>query len=76
MNYVRIANAKNYIIMQRALYILLRSVEMIAQLRIGEILFLSVIVPMQWLSAKTHLFAHHNWGENHIAIAIDCVYKK
>ena len=49
---------KNDSIMQRALYILLRSVEMIAQLRVGAIFFLSVIVPMRRLSAKNHLLAH------------------
>ena len=30
---------------------------------------------MRWLSAKTHLLAQRKWGENHMASAIDCVYK-
>ena len=44
---------KNDNIMQRALFIILRSVEMVAQLRVGAIFFLCVIVPLRWLSAKT-----------------------
>ena len=31
---------------------------------------------MQWISATSHLLARRKWGENHIASAIDCVYKK
>ena len=67
--------SKNNSIIQRAIYILPRSVEMIVQLRVGATFFLSVIVPMRWLSAKTHLLAHHKWGEKHMDSAIDCVYK-
>ena len=62
--------------MQRTLYILLWYLEMIAQLRVGAIFSLSVIVPMQWLSVKTHILAHPKWGENHMASAIYCVYNK
>ena len=63
-------------ITKRALYILLQFVEMIAQLRVGAIFFLSVIVPMRWLSAKTNLLAHRKWGEKYMDNVIDCVYKK
>ena len=63
-------------IMQRALWIQLRSVEMIAQLRVGAIFYLCVLVPMRWLSANTHLLEHRKWGEKHMASAIDCVCKK
>ena len=62
-------------IIQRSLYIILRLTEMIAQLRVGAIFF-SVIVPLRWLSAKTHLLEHRKWGENHMASAFDCGYKK
>ena len=67
---------KNGNVMQQALYIILRSSEMIAQLRVGAIFFLAVIVPLRWLSAKTHLLAHWKWDEKHMASAFDCVYKK
>ena len=76
MAIVRVANAKKDSIMQRDLYILIRSAEMTAQLRVGAIFFLSAIVPMQWLSAKTRLLAHCKWGEKHMDSAIDCAYKK
>ena len=49
---------------------------MIAKLRVGAILFLSVIVPIIWISTKTSLLAHHKWAEKHIASAIDCFCKK
>ena len=49
---------------------------MIAQLRVGSIFFLSILVPMRWLSANTHLMEHRRWGEKNMACAIDCVYKK
>ena len=62
--------------MQRALFIILSSFQMMAQLRVGSIFFLSVLFPMRWLSANTHLLEHRKWGENNMACAIDCVYKK
>ena len=49
---------------------------MIAQLRFGSNLFLSIIVTMRWLSANTHLLEHRKWGEKNMACDIDCVYKK
>ena len=70
-----LALTNNDSIMQRVLFILLRSVHMIAQLQVGSIFFLSIIVPMRWLSAKTHLLEHLKWGEKNMACAIDCVYK-
>ena len=50
-------------ILQTNLFIILRSVEMIAQLRIASIIFIAVVVPMRWLAAKTHELAHRNWSE-------------
>ena len=67
---------KNDSIMQRARFIILRSVEMIVQLRVGSIFFISILVPMQWLSTNTHLLEHRNWVEKRMVCAIDCVYKK
>jgi hypothetical protein len=61
-------------ILQNALYQLLISVEMIAQLRIGAIFFISIIVPMRWLAGNTHILAHREWGEKHMARSIDLVY--
>ena len=71
-----LALQKNDSIMQRALFIILRSVQMIAQLRVGSIFFLSIIVLTRWLSANTHLLEHCNRGEKIMACAIDFDYKK
>ena len=71
-----LALPNNDSIMQRALFIILRSVQMNVQLRVGSIFFLSILVPMRWLSANTHILEHRKWGENNMACAIDCVYKK
>ena len=49
---------------------------MIAQLRVGSIFFLSILVPMRCLYANTNLLEHRKWGEKNMACAIDCVYKK
>ena len=68
-----LALPKNYSIMQCALFIILISVQMIAQLRFGSIFFLSILVLMRWLSANTHLLEHRKWGEKNMACAIDCV---
>ena len=70
-----LALPKNEIIMQHALFIILRSVQMVAQLRVGYIFFLSIIVLMIWLSAITHLLEHRKWGEKNMHCAIDCIYK-
>ena len=67
---------KNDSIMQRALFIILRIVQIIAQLWVGSIFFLSILVLMRWLSANTHLLEHWKWGEKNMAWTIDCVYKK
>ena len=60
--------------LQRALYIQLTSVEMIAQLRIGAIIYISIFVPMRWLAANTHKLGHRKWGEKSMARAINLVY--
>ena len=49
--------------------------EMIAQLRVGIIFFVSVIIPMQWLAVNTHLLSHHEWNEKHYVSAIDLTYE-
>ena len=70
-----LALPNNVNILQSALYLLLTSVEMIAQLRMGGIFFMSIIVPMRWLSGNTHLLEHRQWGEKHMAKSIDLVYE-
>ena len=61
-------------ILQSALLIHLTSKEMIAQLRVGAIYFMAIIVPMRWLAGNTHLLEHRDWGEVHMTTAVDLVY--
>ena len=57
------------------LFIILESVEMIAQLRIGSIFFMAIIVPARWLAANTHKLSHRNWGERSMGKVIDILYQ-
>ena len=61
--------------MQSTLFIIIRRVQLIAQLRVGSIFFLSILVLMRWLSANTHILEHRKRGYNNMAFAIGCVYK-
>jgi len=55
-------------ILQRKLFIIIESSEMIAQLRLCSIFFLTIIVPMCWLASNTFKLAHCNWGEKSMGI--------
>ena len=70
----RLASNKNDNILQMSLFTVLECVEMIAQVRVGAIFFLAVIVPMRWLAGHTHNLAHRNWGEVSMGRALDAVY--
>jgi len=70
-----LSKPKNENILQRALYMILTANEMGAQLRVGAIFFIAVIVPMRWLAGKTHLLAHRKWGEKSMARPINYMYK-
>ncbi len=61
-------------ILQCNLFIILESLEMIAQLRICSILFPTVIVPMQWLASNTFKLAHRGWGEKSMGRVPDLLY--
>jgi hypothetical protein len=50
-------------LLQRSLFIVLGSMEMIAQLRVASILHLGVVLPMRWLAGNTHKLAKFGWGE-------------
>jgi hypothetical protein len=61
-------------ILQCNLFIILESSEMIAQLRLCSIFFLTLIVPMRWLASNTFKLGNHNWGEKSMGRVIDLVY--
>ena len=65
-------NSDNHI--QRALFVHLTSREMIAQLRLGAVYYMTIVVPMRWLAGNTHLLQHRKWDEVHITTAFDLVY--
>ena len=57
-------------LLQRSLFILLGSMEMIAQLRVASILHLAVVIPMRWLAGNTHKLVEYGWGERSMGRAI------
>jgi hypothetical protein len=61
-------------ILQRNLFIILESSEMIAQLRLCSIFFLTIIIPMHWLGSNTFKLSHRQWGEKSMGRVIDLVY--
>ena len=61
-------------VLQTALWTQLMCVEMIAQLRVGGIFFMSILLPMRWLAGNTHLLEHREWGEKHFSIVLDLTY--
>jgi len=58
-------------ILQRNLFIILESSEMIAQLRLCSIFFLTIIIPMRWLASNTFKLSHCQWGEKSMGRVID-----
>ena len=69
-----LCSSSNENILQTNMFIILRSTEMIAQLRIASIVFMAVVVPMRWLAGKTHELAHRNWLERSMGRAVDLMY--
>ncbi len=69
-----LCSSSNENILQTNMFIILRSTEMISQLRIASIVFMAVVVPMHWLAGKMHKLAHHNWSERSMGRAVDLMY--
>ena len=61
-------------ILQTTLFVVLECVEMIAQVRVASIFFISVIVPWRWLAGKCHELGHNDWGEKDMSVICDLVY--
>ena len=49
-------------ILQRNLFVLLTSNEMVAQSRLLGIVYLSCMLPLRWLAGKTYTLAQYGWG--------------
>jgi hypothetical protein len=57
-------------LLQRSLFIVLGTWEMIAQLRVASILHLAVVILMRWLAWNTHKLSEYGWGERSMGRAI------
>jgi hypothetical protein len=61
-------------LLQCLLFIILGSMEMIAQLRVASILYLGVVLLMRWLAGNTHKLAKYGWGERSMGRAITLLH--
>jgi hypothetical protein len=75
-SYVLRLPKKQDIILLRCLFVLMTSEEIIAQLRLFAILYISFCLPMQWLAAKTPELAKWGWGPISNGDAIDTLRLK
>ena len=62
---------KKHNILQRNLYVLLTSDEMVAQSCLLAIVYISCMLPLWWLAGKTHTLCKYNWGERSMGRALD-----
>jgi hypothetical protein len=62
-------------ILQKSLFYTLRSIEMIALLRVLSILHISVCLPTRWLTGNTHELATYNFGMHDMARVADMLEK-
>jgi hypothetical protein len=60
--------------LKRSLFIVLGSMEMIAQLRVASILHLGVVFPVRWFAGNTHKLAKFGWGERSMERAITLLH--
>jgi hypothetical protein len=62
-------------ILQENLFIILTSLDMIAQARLCSIVHLSICLPMRWLAGNSHLLAEYDWSERSMGRAADLLEK-
>lgn len=68
---LRLPGKKQHNILQRNLFVLLSSDELIAQTRLLSILYISAMLPLRYLAGRTHKLAAYNWGAYSMGRAID-----
>jgi len=56
------AKTKDHSILQKNLYIVLRSLEMIASFRMLSIIHVAIVLPHRWLAGNAHLLSNENFG--------------
>jgi hypothetical protein len=63
-------------VLQRSLFVVLSSVEMAAQARLLAIMYLSIILSLQWLAGNTHKLASFHWGARSMGCTLDVLREK
>ena len=58
-------------ILQRNLFVLLTSDEIVAQSRLLSIVYVSCMLPLRWLAGKTHELAKYKWGAYSMGLVLD-----
>jgi hypothetical protein len=76
VTYVLLLPKKQETILLRCLFVLMTSSEIIAQLRLFAILYISFCLPMQWLASKTQELRELGWGPISNGDAIDTLREK
>jgi hypothetical protein len=66
---------KSEAILQTKLYIMLRSVEVVALLRVLSILHISICLPTRWLAGKSHELGEFDFGYYDMGKALDAMEK-
>jgi hypothetical protein len=61
-------------LLQRSLFIVLGSMEIIAQLWVASIVHLAVVIPMRWLAENTYKLSEDGWGEHSMGRAITLLH--
>jgi hypothetical protein len=61
-------------ILQKNLFVVLLSLEMIAVSRMFSILNIAIVIPVRWLCGNTHELAHRNWGARSMGHVVDILH--
>ena len=61
-------------ILQKNLFIILASKEMIAVSQFFSIIHVSIVIPFRWLSGNTHKLSEYNWGARSMWQALDMLH--
>ena len=61
-------------LLETSLFMILGYMEVTATLRIASIFYLAIIMPMRWLSGKSHELAANGWGERSMGKALDLLH--
>ena len=63
-------------ILQRNLFVMLTSDEMVAQSRLLGIIHLPCMLPLRWLAGNTHKLSNYGWGVRSMSRVLNIFYQK